>query len=237
MDWRESPYKEYNISSLFHSYFEEGVTFMKRKIGASLVMLVLLGMTSLTMNASEPAKKPYRLGDAVEPFQLKDVNGKEYDLGKYLGEKIIVVDFWNLQCPVSRSYEERLKALYEKFGAKKAEGTEEDKNAQVVFFVIDSNEPNSEEAIKKYAEENKLPYAILKDWKNVIADRFGAGVTPETFVIGKDKKIQYHGSIDDSQNVEKVKEKYLESAVDALLKGEKPPFTEKRAFGCGIKRI
>ncbi|MEW6233835.1 MAG: redoxin domain-containing protein [Candidatus Omnitrophota bacterium] len=210
---------------------------MKRKMSASLVMLVLIGMTSLAANASEQEKKPYRVGDVVEPFQLKDVNGKGYDLGKYLGEKIIVVDFWNFQCPVSRGYEERLKALYDKFGPKKAEGTEEEKNAQAVFFVIDSNEPNSEDAIKKYAEENKLPYAILKDWKNVIADKFGAGVTPETFVIGKDKKIQYHGSIDDSQNVEKVKEKYLQAAVEALLKGEKPAVSEKKSFGCSIKRI
>jgi hypothetical protein len=43
------------------------------------------------------------------------------------------------------------------------------------------------------------------------------------------------GAMDDRTKVEDVKERYLESAVDAVLKGEKPPKGETIAHGCLIR--
>ena len=43
------------------------------------------------------------------------------------------------------------------------------------------------------------------------------------------------GAMDDKTKVEDVKEKYLETAVDAILKGEKPAKGETIARGCLIR--
>ena len=48
--------------------------------------------------------------------------------------------------------------------------------------------------------------------------------------------MEFIGAIDDSpRNASDVSESYVESAVDALLRGDKPSITEKRAIGCTIK--
>ncbi len=203
---------------------------MKKSIlllsGLLCFCLVVSGLTVASENASKEKEKAYDIGSKVKPFKLKDSKGKEHDLAKVLGKKIVLLDFWSSNCPVSRAYEERLKALKGKFGKK-----------GVVIVAIDSNHNNPVDAIEKYVKKNQLNYPVLKDWKNVIADRFGALVTPHVFIIGKDKKIKYIGPIDDSQNPKKVKEKYADAALTALLAGEKVKVEKKVAIGCSIKRV
>lgn len=70
----------------------------------------------------------------------------------------------------------------------------------------------------------------------MVADKFGATVTPETYVIDASGVIRYHGSIDDAQNVARVTTQRLRLALDAVLAGKEPPQTETKAFGCSIKR-
>ena len=169
--------------------------------------------------------KTYKVGDAVKPFALKCEFGHEQDLSKVMGKKIVVLEFWNMQCPVSRGFEEQYKSIAKKYGEK-----------EVAFYAVDSNTINSVEAIKEYAKENKLNYPVLKDEGNEIADRFGAAVTPEVFVIGKDKKIHYHGAISDNKDESKAKKHYLTAALDSLLDGKQVEVKQIKAFGCGIKR-
>ncbi len=80
-------------------------------------------------------------------------------------------------------------------------------------------------------------FTVYKDENNVVADRFGASVTPETYVIDETGTIRYHGSIDDSQNLSRVTTQRLRLALDAVLTGGSPPQTETKAFGCSIKKI
>lgn len=206
---------------------------MKKRIlsGAMAVFAFsfAFSMVSLMAFASDKAEvKPYKVGDEVSAFTLKDTAGKTHDLGELLGKKIIVLEFWNLGCPVSRGYINRMKALHDKYG--------KEKDSEMVFFAIDSNEPNDEKSIQAFAQEQGMKYPVLKDWKSKIADRFGAERTPEIFVIDKNRVIQYHGAIDDSQDESKIKNRHLDNALAALKEGKEPPKKETVSFGCGIKR-
>ena len=50
--------------------------------------------------------------------------------------------------------------------------------------------------------------------------------------------VQYIGAIDDSsRNPEKVKQRYVVDAVDALLGGQLPKVTTTKAIGCSIKTL
>lgn len=200
---------------------------MRRIVVLSLLaaLAVPFGFTS-DNEGSSAEKKPYKIGDSVEPFTLKCHLGKERDLDKILGEKIVVLDFWNFQCPVSKGFEDQLKAITEKY-----------KDKDIAFYAVYSNTINSVDAIKKYAEEAKLNYPVLKDEQNKIADCFGAAVTPEVFVIGKDKKIHYHGAISDNKDAQEAKNHFLTDALDALLAGKEVEVKESKAFGCTIKRV
>jgi hypothetical protein len=71
----------------------------------------------------------------------------------------------------------------------------------------------------------------------VLADRFDAQVTPESYVIDSAGIIRYHGSIDDSQNESHIRTQRLRLALDAVLAAKTVDQAETKAFGCGIKRV
>jgi len=93
------------------------------------------------------------------------------------------------------------------------------------------------EEIKKHAAENKFTFPVLKDWQNVIADKFGASFTPEVYLLNSRFEILYHGRIDDSRRENEVKSRDLKNALDEILTGKPVSVSETKAFGCTIKRV
>ena len=72
---------------------------------------------------------------------------------------------------------------------------------------------------------------------NAAADRFGATVTPESYVMDSTGTVRYHGQIDDSRNAARVRVRGLRMALDAVLDGKPVGIQETKAFGCSIKRV
>src|SRR5213592_3010036 len=93
-----------------------------------------------------------------------------------------VVVFLSTVCPISTSYSGRLDDLYREYSAK-----------GVKFLFLNANQNEPESAV--------YPFPLQKDAGGAMADRLGAQLTPEAFVIGPGDKIQYHGRIDDAQNL------------------------------------
>jgi hypothetical protein len=93
------------------------------------------------------------------------------------------------------------------------------------------------EEVKNHAKEHGFEFTILKDWNNVVADKLGASVTPEIYVLSPNFELLYHGRIDDSQRENRVSSKDLRNALDLALAGKPVPVRETKAFGCTIKRV
>jgi hypothetical protein len=72
-----------------------------------------------------------------------------------------------------------------------------------------------------------------------IYPQYGATKTLHVYILEKTNKgnqVKYIGAIDDNyQDAAAVQVKYVENAVDALLKGKEVPETKTRAIGCTIK--
>ncbi|MDE3059273.1 MAG: thioredoxin family protein [Bacteroidota bacterium] len=163
----------------------------------------------------------------AENFTLPDYNGVKHSLSDYKDAKAIVVMFIATQCPVSNSYNERMVSLYNDYTPK-----------HVSFIGINSNKQESAEEVKHHAEEHGFKFTVLKDDKNVIADKFGATVTPEIYVIEPSTlKILYHGRIDNAMREAKVTSHDLRTALDEILSDKPVAVTETKAFGCTIKKI
>jgi peroxiredoxin len=166
----------------------------------------------------------FKLGSPVGNFAVTDLKGNQVPFSSLKGD-ITVVAFISTKCPVSNAYNERMKALYKDYTPK---------GVNFVFINANSTEPAAE--VAQHAAKNGFPFAVYKDEGNVVADRFGAQVTPEMFVIGKAGTILYHGSIDDSQNPERIHDQAFRAAMDAVLMGRPVAKAETKAFGCSIKR-
>jgi peroxiredoxin len=106
-----------------------------------------------------------------------------------------------------------------------------------MFIGINANniEPASE--VAEHAQKKGFIFPVLKDEGNRVADLYDAKVTPEVFVLDSNFVLRYHGRIDDSQNPQRVSQRDLKNALDAILEGKQPPVQQTRAFGCTIKRV
>lgn len=165
----------------------------------------------------------FKLGGKVSDFALQKLDGGSVNF-KDLKGGVTVVTWTSLQCPISNDYNERMNALYEEFSKK-----------GVKFLFVNSNATESPDGVAAHAKAN-FKFPVYKDADNVVADRFGAQVTPESFVIDKAGMIVYRGYIDDSRNASKVSDPGLKNALDAVLAGKPVAKAETKAFGCTLKR-
>ncbi len=162
----------------------------------------------------------------AENFTLSDYNGVKHSLTDFNKAKAVVLMFIATQCPVSNGYNTRMVSLFNDY---------KDKN--VLFIGINSNKQESVDEVKKHAKDHGFEFMILKDDKNIIADKFGASVTPEIYVLNPSLEILYHGRIDDSRRETDVTSRDLRNALDEILAGKPVTVSTTKAFGCTIKKI
>jgi peroxiredoxin len=184
-----------------------------------LVLLMMGLLLASGLRAGEELKK-------VSDFTLEDYNGVKHSLADFKSSKVIVLMFIATKCPVSNAYNDRMVALQKDYASK-----------GVTFVGINANKQEGVEEIKNHAKEHGFSFTVLKDWNNVVADKLGASVTPEIYVLNSNLELLYHGRIDDSQRENKVTSKDLRTALDLALSGKPVAVRETKAFGCTIKRV
>lgn len=164
-------------------------------------------------------------GATAPGFVLTDGSGATHSLDGLLKGEGAVLIFIATQCPVSNAYNERMKQLSLTYASK-----------GVAFIGINSNRGDSAEDVARHARDHGFPFPVVKDLHSVVADKYGAQVTPEVFLIDRHGIVRYHGRIDDNAHQERVKSDDLRTALDAFITGKDIPLTETKAFGCGIGR-
>ena len=184
---------------------------------------IFLVLTFLFVTVENSCSPPL---DKVEDFSLADYNGNKHSLSQYKDSKAIVVMFIATECPVSNAYNARMEKLFKEYNEK-----------GFTFLGINSNKAESVSRIKEHAVENELTFTILKDEKNVIADKFGASFTPEIYVLDGSFNVLYHGRIDNSKSESDVQSQDLKNALNEILDGKEVTKKETKAFGCSIKRV
>ncbi len=170
------------------------------------------------------------IGKAVKAFKLKDVMKDEeawVDLSECKGKAAVVLVWISEKCDITWRYEKRTGQLQKEFGEK-----------GVKFFAVWSSAADTAQGIRKYAESKNYAMPVLDDDKGQLAKYFGATVTPTYAVIDKEGVFRYRGACDDLQcgpnyrgDESTAKERYVASALTAVLEGKELAVTEKKGFG------
>ena len=111
----------------------------------------------------------------------------------------------------------------------------------VMFLGINSNLQDSITEIEAFTSKHKITFPMLKDVGNEVAIQMQASRTPEVFVLGRSRTVEYHGRIDDQYGIGYVRDqptrKDLEIALNELLAGKSVSMPTVESVGCVIGRI
>src|SRR5262249_8692323 len=121
-------------------------------------------------------------------------------------EDVVVVAFLANHCPVVQAYEDRLIDFVNDY---------KDKGVKVIGLSVNDIPQDKIDGIKQYTKEHKSNYIYGYDASQATGKAYGATNTPQFFVLDKERKIRYTGTLDDNQTESKVTKKYLRDAVDA----------------------
>lgn len=192
-------------------------------------------LTDTVTNTEEPIteKTGYNIGDEATDFTLKGTDDKIYSLSQFTDAKGFIVIFTCNHCPYAKSYEDRIIALDTKY-----------KSLGYPVIAINPNDPTEQpedsfDLMKIRAKEKGFTFPYLFDEGQAIYPQYGATKTPHVFILNKENGkniVKYIGAIDNNhEDANDVTEKYVEAAVDALLKNEPIKQTKTVAIGCTIK--
>lgn len=200
------------------------------RIFGSLALLVILGAFALHPGTPNDG---YSVGDMATDFDLKNIDGKMVSLSDYKEARGFLVIFTCNTCPYAVAYEDRIIALDKKY-----------KDKGVPVIAINPNNPevqpgDSFAKMRQRAKEKGFTFPYLLDDGQRVYPQYGATRTPHVFLLENTDEgniVRYIGTIDDNyQDADAVETRYVEDAVDAMLKGEKIEVQTTRAIGCSIK--
>lgn len=170
------------------------------------------------------------LGSEMPDFALSDPDGKSFEGRALYGPKGLLVAFTCNHCPYAIAVWPRLVRLSAKAGA-----------LGVATAAINPNiHPGyPEDAPKKMAEKIRewgIPFPYLVDEAQAAAKAFKAQCTPDLYLYGADRRLAYHGRLDDNwQDEGAVKREELWEAVQALAAGKPAASPQRASMGCSIK--
>jgi peroxiredoxin len=157
------------------------------------------------------------------------VDGRRYSLADYGDADVLVLVQSCNHCPYVQAWEDRMSAIQRDYG-----------EHGVRLVAVSSNDAeaypeDSFDEMQKRAELRGFTFDYLYDPSQEVARALGAERTPEVFLFDRDRRLRYHGAIDDSRDEGSVTQHYLRDALDAVLEGRDPPVAETPPVGCTVK--
>jgi thiol-disulfide isomerase/thioredoxin len=197
----------------------------QKVLGTSL----LFGML-LAAGRAEEAVKPIAPGEKVpNKTSLRDLRGNRRSLHDFKGRAAVVLAFLGADCPVSNLYLPGLIELEKKYRPKK-----------VQFLAVYPNEGEDLDKVAGHALDRDVPFLVVKDCGQQLADRLGVSRVPAVVVLDGDLVLRYRGRIDDRYGAAsrrtKATREDLVQAIEEVLAGKKVTVAETEADGCLLGR-
>lgn len=214
----------------------------------SIVFLFCGLVVAQSMTAQEPSSPALKQsnavtattasGDSDDPvigrplpmLDCQDAAGAKHSFSQWSDRPVLVLVVLGTECPLVQLYLPRLAELAERYGSR-----------GVTLVGVDANRQDTPAEIADFVREFAIPFPVLIDQENRLADELGATRTPEVFVFDAKRVVRYHGRIDDQfaaglQRREATRHD-LADAIDALLadRGVATPSTP--LSGCLIGRV
>lgn len=191
-----------------------------------IVFSILVGALSgrLRGAASEPMRIGAGEGTAV------DLDGVVVDPLKTSSGKVVVLIFVRVDCPISNRYSPTIQKISREYAGR------------VAFWLVYPDRSESVELIRKHEKEFGLDLPALRDVQRSLVDESHAQTTPEAAVFDANRKLIYHGRIDNlfedfGRARPAATTHELEDAIRAAIDGKEVAIAAVPGVGCYISDL
>lgn len=146
----------------------------------------LLVRLSESEKAARDAKAPkpqeskfFKTGNTISSAKLVTMDGKKYVL-KELKGKVVVLNFWFINCPPCRMEIPHLNTMVESY-----------KDREDIVFLAVALDKSYE--LKEFLKEMPFDYGIV-DGGSYVASQYGINLFPTHVVLDKEGKVSFHTS-------------------------------------------
>jgi thiol-disulfide isomerase/thioredoxin len=137
------------------------------------------------------------VGQTPPAVTIEDLDGHPVDLGRWVGKRPIIVEFWATWCPICAELLPRMEVAQKKYG---------DRVDFLVVAVAVNQSPNS---VRHHLARHPMPFTFLWDVNGNATRAFQAPATSYVAVLDARGKVVYTG-IGADQDIEAA----LETAVN-----------------------
>jgi thiol-disulfide isomerase/thioredoxin len=129
------------------------------------------------------------VGAQAPVVTVQSLDGKQIDLGQYIGKTPVLIEFWATWCPNCRELMPTLLAAEKKFG----------KRVKFMALAVAINQ--SPEKVRRWLAAHPLPHDTFYDVEGKAAGAFDAPATSYVVVLDKTGRVVYTG-LGGKQNLE-----------------------------------
>ena len=159
------------------------------------VIALLFASFALTAGAQESG---IAVGTKAPGAKVQTLDGKQADIGTYLGKTPVVMEFWAFWCPNCKQLEPTLLSLQKKYGSK------------VKFLGVAVSVNETRERVKAYTTRHGYKHETLFDADGHAAEAYDVPATSYVVVVNARGEVVYTG-LGGKQD--------LEPAIKKALKG------------------
>jgi hypothetical protein len=191
--------------------------------------LSLCGWSELArMRASAPVRIGVGEGTAI------DLDGTVVDPLKASAGKIVVLIFVRVDCPISNRYAPTIQGIERRARL--------DNPGRVAFWLVYPDRSESAEQIRRHEREFGFDLPALRDVQRSLVAESQALTTPEVAVFDANRKLVYHGRIDNlyedfGRARPAATTHELEDAIHAALDGKEVANASVPSVGCYISDL
>lgn len=176
-------------------------------------------------------QRTFDIDSVFTKIELPNSYGQIIDITADVDKGLCII-FTNHQCQYAQLYEKRITEISNLY---KAQGIK----VVAIESKIESFE-GSTQSLAEYLESGNLPFQYVIDIDNSLSTKFGAQSSPHAFLMSKkgdEFVLKYSGSIDNnSRKPERASQRYLISAIEALLNNQAIDKPRTKAIGCSIDK-
>jgi thiol-disulfide isomerase/thioredoxin len=121
------------------------------------------------------------VGKRAPAAVVQTLDGKQLDIGQYVGKTPMLLEFWATWCPLCRELEPALLAAQKKYGSR------------VKFIGVAVAINQSPERVKAYTAKHGLVHQIVFDTDGNAATAYDAPGTSYVVVVDRTGKVVYTG--------------------------------------------